>query len=66
MSESLGEIEIGFTREQATAIVIELDALVAHSNVMGKRSMDLLHLFRACLLAALRNPEEPAKPGGTI
>ena len=52
--ESLGEIEMGFTREQATAIIAEFDALYAHSNVMGKKKVKALHVFRASLLAALK------------
>lgn len=65
MIEPLGEIEMGFTPEQATSIIAELDALYAHSNVMGKKKMKVLHIFRASLLSALSMPEEPVKVGGT-
>lgn len=54
---SLGEIEMGFTRAQARAIVAELDALYQHSHVMGKKKMKVLHIFRASLLAALTEKE---------
>ena len=63
--ESLGEIEMGFTRAQARAIISEFDALYAHSNVMGKKKVKVLHFFRASLLAALTEPETPAHIGGT-
>jgi hypothetical protein len=61
----LGAIEMGFTLEQAAAIVAEFDALYAHSNVMGKKRVKVLYLFRASLVAALTAPDEPVKVGGT-
>ena len=66
MSDPLGEIEMGFTREQAAAMVTELDALYAHSNVMGKKKVKQLYIFRASLVSALQKPEEPEKVGGTL
>jgi hypothetical protein len=65
MSEPLGDIEMGFSREQAAAIIVELDALYAHSNVMGKKKMKQLHIFRASMVSALAQPDEPVKVGGT-
>ena len=65
LSEPLGDIEMGFTREQAREIVTELDALYAHSNVLGKKKVKTLHLLRRSLIVALNQPEEPVKVGGT-
>ena len=64
--DSLGEIEMGFTRVQAAAIIAEFDALYAHSNVMGKKKVKTLHIFRASLLAALKEPGTPAHSGGPV
>lgn len=41
-AEPLGEIEIGLSVEQATAIVREFDALWQHSNIHGKKKMKQL------------------------
>lgn len=65
MSDPLGDIEMGFTREQAREIVAEIDALYAHSNVMGKKKVKTLHLLRRSLIVALNQPEEPGNVGGT-
>lgn len=65
MSEPLGDIEMGFTREQAREIVSEFDALYAHSNVMGKKKVKTLHQFRRSLIVALNQPDEPVNVGGT-
>lgn len=52
-NNSLGEIEMGFTRTQAASIVREIDGLWAHSNVLGKKQTKVLWILRASLLAAL-------------
>lgn len=41
-AEPLGEIEIGLSVEQATAIVREFDALWQHSNIHGKKKVKQL------------------------
>ena len=45
----LGQIQVGFTLEQAAAIVQEFDALWAHSNHLGKRSVHHMRTLRDTL-----------------
>ena len=66
MTEPIGDIEMGFTREQAREIVAEIDVLYAHSNIMGKKKTKTLHILRRSLIVALRQPEEPVNEGGTL
>jgi hypothetical protein len=47
----LGAIQIGLTVAQAAAIVQEFDALWAHSNHLGKRSVNHLRTLRDTLAA---------------
>jgi hypothetical protein len=47
----LGQIQVGFTTQQAVAIVQEFDALWAHSNHLGKRSVNHLRTLRDTLAA---------------
>jgi len=47
----LGQIQIGLTPAQAAAIVQEFDALWAHSNHLGKRSVHHLRTLRDTLAA---------------
>lgn len=59
MSETpaLADIEVGFSVEQAAAIVAELDALWAHSTRDGKRKVHELRRLRETLMAALGTQE---------
>lgn len=49
----LGEIEVGFSRAQAAAIVSEIDALWRHSNHDGKRRVKELQVLRDTLAAEI-------------
>jgi hypothetical protein len=51
--EPLGEIEMGFSIEQATAIVKEFDALWQHSNIHGKKKVIQLWGLRKQLAEAV-------------
>ncbi len=52
-AEPLGEIEIGLSVEQATAIVREFDTLWQHSNVHGKKKVVRLWGLRNQLAEAV-------------
>lgn len=49
----LADVEVGFSVEQAKQIVMELDALWAHSTRDGKKKVHELRRLRETLTAAL-------------
>lgn len=53
----LADIEVGFSMEQAAQVVVELDALWAHSTRDGKKKVHELRRLHATLTAALANEE---------
>ena len=57
----LGDIEIGFTVEQAQAVVDEIAALWCHANHDGKKKVRMLNVLSNTLireLATKRDSEE--------
>lgn len=55
----LADIEVGFSIEQAGKIVLELDALWAHSTRDGKKKVHELRRLHETLTAALADEETP-------
>lgn len=59
-AEPLGEIEVGLSIEQATAIVREFDRLWQHSNIHGKKKVKQLGDIRNQLAQAVGIADLPA------
>ncbi len=58
--EPLGEIEIGLSIEQATAIVREFDVLWQHGNIHGKKKVKQLWGLRNQLADEVEITDPPA------